>query len=95
MVAYRGQYRWIGSYEQLHLDALDKKPARLREHGVYLITGGLGGIGSELAAYLAKFVHAKLVLLSRKELPDREKWDDWLASHDEQDLICRRIKKIQ
>jgi NAD(P)-dependent dehydrogenase (short-subunit alcohol dehydrogenase family)/acyl carrier protein len=95
IVAYRGAYRWIPSFERLHLDKLDKKPARLREHGVYLITGGLGGIGSELAAYLAKFVHAKLVLLSRKELPEREKWNDWLADHDEQDLISRRIKKIQ
>jgi acyl transferase domain-containing protein/acyl carrier protein len=95
VVAYRGRYRWIGSYDRIRLDALDKKPARLREHGVYMITGGLGGIGSALAAYLAGIVHAKLVLLSRKKLPDRENWDDWLAAQDKQNLISRRIKKIR
>jgi NAD(P)-dependent dehydrogenase (short-subunit alcohol dehydrogenase family)/acyl carrier protein len=36
-----------------------------REGGVYLITGGLGGVGSAIARHLASTYHARLVLVSR------------------------------
>ncbi|HKU37276.1 MAG TPA: SDR family NAD(P)-dependent oxidoreductase, partial [Polyangiales bacterium] len=39
---------------------------RLRERGVYAITGGFGGIGLTLAKYLAQQYHARLVLIGRK-----------------------------
>lgn len=49
-------------------------PLTLREKGVYLITGGLGGIGLELARYLASTVKARLVLTGRTPAPPRESW---------------------
>ncbi len=64
IIAYRGNYRWIEHYEKLPLEKREN-PTRLRQEGVYLITGGTGGIGLVLAEYLAKTVQAKLVLLSR------------------------------
>jgi len=82
VVAYRGNHRWVQSFEPLRLE----NPARLRlrEHGVYLITGGLGRIGLTLADYLAGAVHAKLVLIERSALPERSHWQEWLrdSSHD-------------
>ncbi|GAB2623781.1 hypothetical protein GCM10027168_64660 [Streptomyces capparidis] len=45
-------------------------PARLRHGGTYLVTGGLGGIGLTLAAYLAGTCAANLVLLGRRPAPD-------------------------
>ncbi|MGE6708817.1 type I polyketide synthase [Hyphomonas sp. NPDC076881] len=53
--------------------AAQLRPA-LREKGVYLITGGLGGIGLELARYLAGAVKARLVLTGRTPAPARESW---------------------
>ncbi|GGR27194.1 SDR family NAD(P)-dependent oxidoreductase [Streptomyces netropsis] len=44
-------------------------PARLRERGVYLITGGLGGVGLALARHLARTVRARLVLCGRTAAP--------------------------
>ena len=41
----------------------------MRERGVYLITGGLGGVGLTLAGYLARAVRARLVLVGRHGLP--------------------------
>ncbi|MDJ0658844.1 MAG: SDR family NAD(P)-dependent oxidoreductase [Crocosphaera sp.] len=64
IIAYRGQYRWVEHYEKITLENTEN-PLRLRQEGVYLITGGTGGIGLVLAEYLAKTVQAKLVLLSR------------------------------
>ncbi|MHC6630359.1 SDR family NAD(P)-dependent oxidoreductase [Streptomyces globosus] len=41
------------------------RPAALRDRGVYLITGGLGGVGLSLARHLARTVRARLVLCGR------------------------------
>jgi phthiocerol/phenolphthiocerol synthesis type-I polyketide synthase E len=41
-------------------------PSLLREEGVYLLTGGLGGIATTLASYLSRGVRARLVLVSRR-----------------------------
>src|SRR5690606_40330418 len=40
----------------------DSPAVKLRERGVYWITGGLGGLGRQLALYLARRVRARLVL---------------------------------
>ena len=47
------------------------EPSRVRDGGVYLITGGLGGVGLTLAGHLARTAKARLVLTSRRGLPDR------------------------
>lgn len=41
-------------------------PPRVRQGGVYLITGGLGGIGQLLAAHLSERFDARLVLVGRR-----------------------------
>lgn len=61
-VAYRGAHRWVQKYARLPAPAAG---TGLRKHGVYLITGGLGGIGLTLAEHLAKTVQAKLILVGR------------------------------
>ncbi|MCC5621261.1 type I polyketide synthase [Nostoc sp. CHAB 5715] len=95
VIAYRGNHRWVQTYEPIRLDENITGKARLRKQGVYLITGGLGGVGLVLAEYLAKTVQAKLVLLGRKGLPAKEQWQEWLETHDEEDSISRKIRKVQ
>jgi non-ribosomal peptide synthase protein (TIGR01720 family) len=70
IVAYRNGKRWVRDFEPLRLDMPAEKPPVLREKGVYLITGGLGGVGLEIAEYLARTVQARLVLLSRRTSKD-------------------------
>ncbi|WP_414568359.1 SDR family NAD(P)-dependent oxidoreductase [Nostoc sp. CCY 9925] len=91
-VAYRGHHRWVQSYESLHYETATSP---LREEGVYLITGGLGGIGLELAEYLAKTIRAKLVLTTHSNFPATETWDEWLATHEEGDKYSRKILKLR
>jgi NAD(P)-dependent dehydrogenase (short-subunit alcohol dehydrogenase family) len=43
----------------------------LRQRGVYLITGGLGGIGLAIARHLAAAVQARLVLVTRNVTQER------------------------
>jgi acyl transferase domain-containing protein/acyl carrier protein len=95
VIAYRGNHRWVQTYEPIRLDENITAKTRLRKQGVYLITGGLGGVGLVLAEYLAQKVQAKLVLLGRKGLPEKDQWQEWLETHDEEDSISRKIRKVQ
>ena len=70
-------------------------PARLRDRGVYLLTGGMGGIGSLIADWLARTCHARLVLLGRRELPPRERWDACLAASDGRDPVVQTIQQVR
>ncbi|MFB2970446.1 beta-ketoacyl synthase N-terminal-like domain-containing protein [Aerosakkonema sp. BLCC-F183] len=93
VIAYRGNHRWVQTFESVQLDSEEK--LNLREGGVYLITGGLGGIGLVLAEYLAEKVQAKLVLIARSHFPAKHEWQQWLASHEEKDSISCKIRKLQ
>lgn len=94
-VAYRGNTRWVQIVEQVRLSdsANDLFPVRAR--GVYLITGGLGGIGLELARFLAREADVRLVLTGRSTFPDRELWEQWLATHDDKDAVSRKIRMLE
>ncbi|MEG3898425.1 MULTISPECIES: type I polyketide synthase [unclassified Microcoleus] len=94
IVAYRGNNRWLQTFEPVKLNEAREETPVLREGGVYLITGGLGGIGLVLAENLAKTVKAKLVLVGRSAFPDRNERSQWLATHDRQDNISRKIRKL-
>jgi amino acid adenylation domain-containing protein len=96
VVAYRGAHRWTQSFEPVRLEQ-DAGAARLREGGVYLVTGGLGGIGLAVAEHLARNYRAKLVLAGRSGLPPRAEWEGWLAGHAadaDNDRVSRRIRKV-
>src|SRR5579875_2570287 len=71
----------------------------LRQNGVYLITGGLGGIGLGMAEHIARSVKAKLVLVGRSKLPPRSEWEALLAGQQEDGKpwtdVTYRIRKIQ
>ena len=96
VVALRGSTRWVRTFEPVRLEApTESKPARLREAGVYLITGGLGGIGLTLAKHLARTINAKLILTGRSALPTRDEWASWVAAHDATDSISRKIQSVQ
>jgi acyl transferase domain-containing protein/aryl carrier-like protein len=95
IVAYRGYDRLVQTFEPTPMPDSQGLEHKLREQGVYLITGGLGGIGLTLAQYLAKTVRAKLVLVNRSGLPDRENWEQWLAAHDPHDRTSLRIEAVQ
>ncbi len=93
-VAYRGRYRWVQSFEPVQVSP-EMGRNRLRERGVYLITGGLGRIGSVLAQHLATTCAARLVLVDRTPLPEPNEWDNWLGNHPPEDPTCRRIAQIR
>ena len=57
-------------------DSTSRLPVACRPNGTYLITGGLGVLGLEVAAWLAGRGARRLVLAGRTALPPRSLWDD-------------------
>jgi polyketide synthase PksJ len=78
VAAWRGGERWTLGFQPLHLEAPGGAPP-LPAGGTYLITGGVGGIGLEVAERLASEGPARLVLVGRSGLPPEEEWGGLLA----------------
>ncbi|MDQ6705399.1 MAG: acyltransferase domain-containing protein, partial [Acidobacteriota bacterium] len=94
-VAYRNGYRWVQTFEPVRLEQPPSTPGRLRQNGVYVITGGLGNIGLAIALYLAQTVQASVVLTGRTAFPPREQWDAWPAANGLNDVTAQRIERLR
>jgi acyl transferase domain-containing protein/acyl carrier protein len=94
-VAYRRGQRWVQIFEPVRLEPADGPIVTLRWDGIYLITGGLGNVGLELAAEIANEAHPRLVLVSRSAIPREETWDTWIAEHAPDDETSHRIHRLR
>jgi acyl transferase domain-containing protein/acyl carrier protein len=95
VVAHRNGQRFVQGFEPLTLPLPEPRPARLRDRGVYLITGGLGGVSCMLAAYLAHACKARLVLTGRGRLPARSEWSSWRETRGDADPVSIRIARVK
>lgn len=95
LVVLRDGGRWVQRFEPLKLDPAPGARAWLRPGGVYLVTGGLGGIGLELMQHLARHAKARLVSVGRSPMPQDSTWDRWISEHGEHDETSRRIAKVR
>ncbi|MBW4628762.1 MAG: SDR family NAD(P)-dependent oxidoreductase [Brasilonema octagenarum HA4186-MV1] len=91
-VAYRNGQRFIPRLEKVNWNNKPQSSVTFKQGGTYLITGGLGGIGIEIARYLLKHYQARLLLVGRTPLPDKSTWKIHL---DKEDAIAQRLKAYQ
>jgi len=85
----------IPQMEPVDLVAADRRRVTLRNGGVYLVTGGLGGLGRELCRWLAERHSARLVITGRTPLPAEAEWSAWLDAHANVDPTSERIRAIK
>lgn len=94
-IVLRGKHRWQKVYEPIQIP-----PTATQDHwhegGVYLITGGLGGLGLTFALYLARtIVDVKLILTGRSALPAQTEWDTLLDQDNTEETAVTKIRQIQ
>ncbi len=93
--AIRGGHRWAQTFTPIRLEP----PAapRFRERGVYLVTGGLGGVGLAVAEHLARTQKAKLVLTGRTPIPERRDWQAVLEAEGivDPDSVSRELTQLE
>ncbi len=96
LVAYRGAHRWAEAFDPLPLPpAADGLRERLRSGGVYLITGGVSGLGLFFAGEIARSAErVTLVLTGRGALPERADWDGWLERHAEDEPTAVKLRGL-
>ncbi len=95
LVAYRANERYRPVYRPMPLTEPTLHKQRLRKRGVYILTGGLGHIGLQLASYLAHSYQARLILVGRTQFPERESWPEWLLQHELNESVSQRIRQFQ
>jgi acyl-CoA synthetase (AMP-forming)/AMP-acid ligase II/thioesterase domain-containing protein/NAD(P)-dependent dehydrogenase (short-subunit alcohol dehydrogenase family)/acyl carrier protein len=91
-VAYRNGERLVPRLQRK--DFLQAQPEKLpfQQSGVYIITGGLGGIGVKIAKYLLENYQARLLLIGRTPLPDESTWENYQQGEDK---LTTKIKAYQ
>lgn len=68
VVAWRGGNRWVQTLERMTLDGINVANA-FPDRGVYLITGGFGELGLQIAEWLVQHRKARIALLGRHAQP--------------------------
>ncbi|SFX17664.1 amino acid adenylation domain-containing protein [Thermoactinomyces sp. DSM 45891] len=68
-VAYRGGKRYTKTLKRMPIESMTKREM-IRESGVYLVTGGTGGIAQEICQSMAKRHNVILILVGRTSEQD-------------------------
>lgn len=88
-VAYRQNQRLVPCLEKVDWSQSPKQELPFKQGGMYLLSGGLGGIGVEIAKYLLQNYNARLLLVGRTPLPDRSEWEVILQQGN---VVAERIE---
>ncbi|QNP68214.1 acyltransferase domain-containing protein [Streptomyces roseirectus] len=75
VVAVRAGGAWANRLARSASSDARRPPLRCRPDGTYLVTGGLGSLGGEIARWLVERGARRLVLAGRGALPPRAEWD--------------------
>ena len=92
IAALRGEKRYQQGLKPV---VLPQDQITLPQGAHVLIIGGFGGIGLTIAEDIIVRFGARITLIARRNLPDRETWGPYLATHDAGDPIARRILALQ
>jgi len=93
-IAYRHGKRFIEVLDKMDISQVSRKITTITDQGVYIITGGTGGIGLEIAKFLSTRGNTNIVLINRSKIPDRSTWD-MIVNKGEDSKLCRVINAIR
>jgi len=94
-VAYRQETRYVARLKRHGLSWERNNPFYWQINGTYLITGGLGDLGMQVARWMVEQGARRLILMGRTELPPRTAWDSVLESEDRLAHQIGTIKELE
>lgn len=90
-IAFRQGKRHVARLVRKSTTIKQASPIRLRNDSSYLITGGLGDLGLQVARWMAERGARQLILVGRTKLPERAAWNQL----DAKSRLAQRIAIIQ
>lgn len=93
IAAFRNGLRYIEEFNKVKMDTKAERNFKVKSEGVYVISGGLGGIGLEIGKYLASKDNVNLCLINRSGLPPRDEWES-IQKNDKDKKLNNRINAI-
>lgn len=88
-IAYRDNARYLEEIQETEL--ISDQEVSMKSEGVYVVTGGFGGIGMSLINEITKDAKVSVAILSRSKLPERGEWEKIIKSGSNQELIEKLI----
>ena len=97
IVAVRNGKRYYEVLETVNVSNMAHEDVSVDGDGVYLITGGTGGLGLEIAQYLSFMGAKNICLLARKPIPAKEKWDNIISENSDRKSVnlVTSLKKVE
>ncbi|AHI67434.1 SDR family oxidoreductase [Burkholderia thailandensis] len=93
IVVLRGARRWQTTYQRFAVPA--KCEPDVQASGVYVIFGGLGELGLNVAGHLASRAPCTLLLVNSKRFVARDEWPAWIDEHGADHPYSKKIEKIR
>lgn len=93
-VAYRKSDRYILGLKRIEALEEIKENQAFVSGGLYVVTGGLGGIGTEISKYLLNYYDAKLIIIGRTPIVERYKTTDELNGDIPQNKKVENLKAL-
>lgn len=95
IISYTGKTRWTEIFEKIHIEH-EALPTSISDNGVYLITGGAGGIGRLLSILISEKVkNATFIWTGRSPLPERSEWDRIKSDLKTSSSLKERLEAIE
>ncbi|MBG9792893.1 hypothetical protein ABD76_10480 [Paenibacillus dendritiformis] len=91
-VAYRDGERYIPLLHPVAKPSEGSTPDAFVRGGLYVVTGGLGAIGSTVCRWLAEHVDAKLLILGQQELHDYDRHSARVKAWEELCQLSPHVK---
>ncbi|WP_420574971.1 SDR family NAD(P)-dependent oxidoreductase [Kordia sp.] len=70
-IAYRNDQKWIPFFENFKTNAIENT---VLGDKIYVVTGGLGIVGTSIIGYLCDTYNATVIVLGRTKLPPKNEW---------------------
>lgn len=76
LIAYREDKTYLPVMNEKTFQTKGESGLTIQSQGTYLITGGLGGLGLEMAKFIAAKGQAKIILANRSAFPQKKDWEN-------------------
>jgi acyl transferase domain-containing protein len=91
-IAFRNGVKYSQEIDTINISRIKNNDIKIIENGVYIITGGAGGLGLEIGRFLATKAKVNLILINRSDISHRMDLDRWFVEIEKLNSIVYYYK---